>query len=250
MSGKGLLNIGVKKRQSVCNNRDLENQRHDQRQSQQQQQQNQGVGGNYNGVYYDRFGRAMRHTENYNGYDQQTRSHGHDYNDGYHPHGWDFNAKNLCWGLFWLIGFAIAILGVIGFIVALSNSGRITTLETSVTSLIMTDQALQSSLDKLIVPFDHTSAGPLQVGTETQYINIAAVAAMTLPGDLSSYLNNKICVISKTAFAHTITMAAGATWDGANTIATFGGAVGDGICFHVFSSTQVQVQHVTNIGFS
>lgn len=170
--------------------------------------------------------------------------------DGLHYSGWVCSWYNLCWGLAWLVGVVIMVLGLIGFIVALNNQSRISTLEGTVASLTSTTQSQQMQIDSLIVPFDHTAPGPLQTRVKKQFINVGAVAAMTLPGDLSSYLNDEICVISKTAFAHTITMGAGATWDGANQIATLGGAVNDGLCFIVTSATSVFVTVNNNVAFS
>lgn len=198
-------------------------------------QQNENVGGHYN--QYGEYIETPQH--------DHRNAHNH-----HHYHGWSCSPRNLCWGLFWLIGFTFLVLGVSGFGAAIYNNSRITTLQADVATLKSTTASQQALIDKAVVPFDHTTAGPLQIGPKTQYISVVAVAAMTIPGDLSSYLDDPYCIISKTAFAHTITMGAGATWDGANTIATFGGAVGDTICFHVFSSTQVTVTGEQNMAFS
>lgn len=207
------------------------------------EQQEKNIGG-----YVDRYGNFVPTTEEEYArareHEHHHRNHGHGY------HGWACSPRNVCWGLAWFVGIAFLVLGVLGFGAAVYNGSKITTLETDVATLKSTTASQQALIDKAVVPFDHTSAGPLQIGPKTQYINVAAVAAMTLPGDLSSYLDDPYCVISKTAFPHTITMGAGATWDGANTIATFGGAAGDMICFHVFSSTQVAVGPIQNIAFS
>ena len=223
---------GAKSRPKIQSSRDLEGQRQSRKQS--------PVGDYYggDGEYYDDYGTRITRHEQYHG------SPVYDY------HGWTCSPRNLCWGLLWLIGFAIFILGAIGFVVALINAGAISALQTDVAGLTMAIQTLQSMINSLLVPFTHTAAGPLQTGVKEQYIEVAAAAAMTLPGDLSAYINQIICLTSKTAFAHTLTLGAGATFDGVNTVATLGGAVGDGFCFQVFSSTQVQIRSLLNVAFA
>jgi len=174
---------------------------------------------------------------------------GDNYDTTYHP--WRFNKYYCCFGFWNFLILVGGILGIIGFGVALANGSAINTLETNQAALTTTQNAQQTVINAQTIPFSHTSAGPLQPLTETQYIEVAAVAAMTMPIDLTPYLNNKICVISKSAFAHTITLGAGATWNGADTIATFGGAVGDGLCFTVISLTTMFVMGTpVNVAFS
>ena len=74
---------------------------------------------------------------------------------------------------------------------------------------------------------------------------------MTLVNDLSPFLNKEYAIYSRTAFAHTITIAAGAsTWNGADKIATFGGAIGDGFKFRVLDTNLIAVTSNTNVAFS
>jgi len=200
------------------------------------------VGNHYNGVYYDQYGNVVQQSYTHTGYVEPSPAYAY--------HGWTWSARNLCGGLLRFLGVVMLVLGVIGFAIALVNGGNITNLENSVASLAMTQQSQQATVDKLVVPFDHTAPGPLQVGTEKQYVNIPAVAAMTLPSDLSAYLDNFICLFSKTAFAHTLTAGVGATFDGVNNIATFGGANGDGFCFQVISATRAVVRSNNNVAFS
>lgn len=81
----------------------------------------------------------------------------------------------------------------------------------------------------------------------------AALIAMTLPNDLASYIGKQYSVYSTTAQPHTITIAGGVhttTWNGVNTIATFGGAIGDGLTFRVISESRIVIVSVTNVAFS
>ena len=187
------------------------------------------VDSRYNGVEFDNYGQPERSPDDIY------------HNDEFNYNGWKFSPRSMCIGFSYLIGLALLVLGAAGFGIALYNSGAISTLMTNVMTLMSDSQATKNVLDRLTVPFDHTSAGPLQAGVSIQYISAPASAAMTMLGDLSSYINNQICVVSKTAFPHTITIGAGGTWDGVNSIATFGGVIGDGLCFLVFSSTQVHI---------
>ena len=85
------------------------------------------------------------------------------------------------------------------------------------------------------------------------YLNSAGgPMSMTMPADLSPYIGTIYRVWSKTAQPHTIVITAGmgATWDGSATVATFGGAIGDGIVFEVISSNRVAVISVNNVVFS
>lgn len=80
-----------------------------------------------------------------------------------------------------------------------------------------------------------------------------APLAMTLPNDLSNYIGITLNVYALDAQPHTITIDSGtltSTWDGANTVATFGGAIGDGITFRVLSKNMITVQFTKNIVFS
>lgn len=88
----------------------------------------------------------------------------------------------------------------------------------------------------------------------TTHLSAAAVAQlMTLPNDLSPYIGGPgFTVFSTTAQIHTITIQSGvlsSTWDGVNTVATFGGAVGDGLKFDVISKNRIVATPI-NVAFS
>lgn len=148
--------------------------------------------------------------------------------------------------------FAATMIGLLlaAFIITMVQIGEINAVETDVATLKTNQQTLEAASNNQIVPFSHTSGGPIQPSTQIQYIDVAAVAALTLPIDLTPYVNNKICLISHTAFAHTVTLGAGTTWDGANTVATYGGAANDAVCFIVTSLTSLLVISSNNIVFS
>jgi len=81
----------------------------------------------------------------------------------------------------------------------------------------------------------------------------AAPLGMTLPNDLSDYIGKQYAVYSTTAQPHTITIDGGVlttTWDGVNTIATFGGAVADGLTFRVIAKNRIAILPPTNVAFS
>lgn len=85
------------------------------------------------------------------------------------------------------------------------------------------------------------------------YLDATTPLAMTLPNDLTNYVGRTFTVVSQSAQAHTVTLSAGTlspTWDGTNTVATFGGAIGDGVTFHVFDRDKITVISNTNVVFS
>jgi len=85
------------------------------------------------------------------------------------------------------------------------------------------------------------------------YLNQAAAPlGMILPSTLDGRVGNVYRVWSLTAQPHTISIAAGGgiTWDGVNTVATFGGAIGDGLVFEVIAKNKVVVLSVINVAFS
>jgi len=101
----------------------------------------------------------------------------------------------------------------------------------------------------------YVTSGPIRPSPYTIFLDsTAAPIAMTLPNDLSSYnVGEEYTVLSRSAQPHTITIEAGAlgtTWDGVNKVATFGGAKGDGLIFHVLAKDLVQVTFVNNVAFS
>ena len=96
------------------------------------------------------------------------------------------------------------------------------------------------------------SSGALPDSPFPIYLNQAAAPlAMLLPIDLGNRVGNVYRVWSKTAQPHTLTIASGgATWDGTNRVATFGGAIGDGLVFEVIDATKVVVWTSINVAFS
>lgn len=77
--------------------------------------------------------------------------------------------------------------------------------------------------------------------------------AATLPNDLLNYVGRTFYMYSVSAQPHTITILAGTlatTWDGTNTIATLGGAIGDGVTFHVLARDKIVIISNTNAIFS
>jgi hypothetical protein len=99
----------------------------------------------------------------------------------------------------------------------------------------------------------YTSSGELNTTPYLHLLSSAGVLAMTLPGDLTPYLGKCYNVRSTTAVAHTITIQVGgfsATWDGTSTIATLGGAIGDGLAYCVIANNRISVVASTNVAFS
>lgn len=96
------------------------------------------------------------------------------------------------------------------------------------------------------------SSGTLPDSPFPIYLNQAAAPlAMLLPIDLGNRVGNVYRVWSRTAQSHTVTLAAGGpTWDGTNRVATFGGAIGDGLVFEVIDTTRVVVWTSINVAFS
>lgn len=97
-------------------------------------------------------------------------------------------------------------------------------------------------------------SGEVQPTPYTAYLDsTAAPIAMTLPNDLTPYIGVERSIISRTAQPHTVTIAAGplsTTWDGVNTVATFGGAIGDAIHFRVIDASHIVVWVPKNVAFS
>lgn len=81
----------------------------------------------------------------------------------------------------------------------------------------------------------------------------ASALAMTLPNDLSGYVGATYVISAGTAHTHTVTIQAGTfstTFDGVNTIATFGGAVGDLMQLEVIGKDKIVVTSNVNVAFS
>ena len=99
----------------------------------------------------------------------------------------------------------------------------------------------------------YTTSGTILNSPFAVYLDNTSPLAMTLPNDLSNYVGRTFTVISQSAQPHTVTLSSGTltpTWDGVNNIATFGGAIGDGLTFHVFDRDKIAVTSNTNIVFS
>lgn len=97
-----------------------------------------------------------------------------------------------------------------------------------------------------------SQSGPLPDSPFPIYINQAATAVnLELPIDLENRVGNVYRVWSRTAQPHTLRIAAmGATWDGANRVATFAGGIGDGLVFEVTAPNRIVVWTVNNVIFS
>ena len=77
--------------------------------------------------------------------------------------------------------------------------------------------------------------------------------SMTFPNDLTPYLGATYVISAGTAQAHTVTISAGSistTYDGVSTIATLGGAIGDGFMVEVISRDRMVILSNTNTAFS
>ena len=76
---------------------------------------------------------------------------------------------------------------------------------------------------------------------------------LSLPNDLLNYVGKTFTIYTRTAQPHVISIEVGTldtTWDGTNKVATFGGAKGDGIVFHVLDRNRISVISNTNVNFS
>ena len=111
-----------------------------------------------------------------------------------------------------------------------------------------------TSFGKFTSPRVHLASAELPPSPFVQFLAATgAPLAMTLPNDLTPYLGKTYRIFSASAQPHTVTISAGTlatTWDGVNTIATFGGAKGDGFEFTVIAKDLVTVLPPKNVGFS
>lgn len=99
----------------------------------------------------------------------------------------------------------------------------------------------------------YTQSGPLKNNPLVGHLDASSSIVLTLPNDLGNYVGRTFTYYSRTAQPHVIEIQSGTlttTWDGVNTVATFGGAKGDGIVFHVFDRNQISVISNTNVVFS
>jgi hypothetical protein len=78
----------------------------------------------------------------------------------------------------------------------------------------------------------------------------AGPLAMTWPSDLTPFVTRQYRFYSTSTQAHTIQVTGGATYVGGTTLATFGGAIGDGFMAEVISPTKIVVTSVNNVVFS
>lgn len=199
---------------------------------------------------------AQTTTTQYSGY-QQTHGVYHEPGYGYPKNYYSWCGSSWRLGNFWwwfcgLVGLVMLALGVVAFGLVLSHGSRIWTLEDQVAALTTTVNNQGQALAQLTTPFEHSAAGSLVTTNVKQFLDCGGgVCAMTLPADLSAYTGlPEICVVSKTAQAHTVTIAAGALFQpSASAVATFGGDIGDNFCFIVTSSTTAAVTSSENVSF-
>ncbi|MDB9801158.1 hypothetical protein OAB94_02150 [Flavobacteriaceae bacterium] len=100
----------------------------------------------------------------------------------------------------------------------------------------------------------YTASGEIAIKPYTAHLDSsAAPIAMTLPNDLTPYIGMVRAIYTTTAQPHTVTIQSGtyvSTWDGINTVATFGGAIGDGLTYRVISKNRITILPPTNIVFT
>lgn len=101
-------------------------------------------------------------------------------------------------------------------------------------------------------PASVLGSGPLPNAPYAFYIDSAgAAAALVLPNDLSGYVGNIYRVWSRTSQPHTLTLyGMGTTFDGTTRVATFGGAIGDGLVFEVIAPNRAVVIASVNVVFT
>ena len=79
----------------------------------------------------------------------------------------------------------------------------------------------------------------------------ALPVGLTLPNDLTPYIGNIYRIWSISPQAHTLTIqGTGSTFDGVTTVATFGGAIGDGLMFEVLQANRIVLISVNGVTFS
>ncbi len=79
----------------------------------------------------------------------------------------------------------------------------------------------------------------------------ALPVALTLPNDLTPYIGKIYRLWSVSPQVHTLTIqGTGTTFDGVNKVATWGGAIGDGVMFEVLQANRIVLISVNNVNFS
>lgn len=128
--------------------------------------------------------------------------------------------------------FALAVLAILGVVVSCGLAGYVFSIQPGSATL--------------------TVSGVLPATPYTFLINSAAnPITIQMPGNLNGYgTATSYAIWSLTTQQHVIQLGLGATFDGTNSRATFGGAIGDGIVFQVISSSRVAVISVNNVVFS
>lgn len=90
------------------------------------------------------------------------------------------------------------------------------------------------------------ASGAIRPDYRYQYLDGTSALHMTIAAPLTDYLNKEYSILSRSAYAHTIVLSGGATWDGTHTTATFPAAARSGLKFDVVSPTMIIVND--NIG--
>ena len=99
----------------------------------------------------------------------------------------------------------------------------------------------------------HDKNGPLPDNPLSGHLDSSIPLVLTLPNDLQHYVGRTYAYYSRSAQPHVIQIESGTlvtTWDGTNKKATFGGAKGDGIVFHVYDRNAIAIVSNTNVVFS
>ncbi len=79
----------------------------------------------------------------------------------------------------------------------------------------------------------------------------ALPVALTLPNDLTPYVGRVYRIWSVSPQIHTLAIqGTGTSFDGTNTLATWGGAIGDGLEFEVLQANRIVLISVNNVVFS
>ena len=103
-------------------------------------------------------------------------------------------------------------------------------------------------------PSNISVSQPFPTSPNPIYITSAAnPITLILPNDMTPYVGNVYRVWSETAQPHTVSISAGtltSTFTGGATLATFGGAIGEGFVFEVISSSRAVIWTVNGVTFT